>query len=79
VYKIEDWGFIMSEQFSFCVGHPWSDEYPHEDDTNISVYAFGTQVHHGTMKDALRIREYVNKRTGKNNYIYKLVQVSESS
>ncbi len=64
----------MSEKFNYCVGRPWAKVFG-GDGTSVSVYAYGTQVHYGTMEEAEGFREYVNKRTGEDNHIYKLVQV----
>ncbi len=64
------------ETFSFCVGHPWPKGADNPDGTDISVYAYGSQVHHGHMTDAEGIRDLVNERTGKENFIYKLVPIS---
>lgn len=67
------------ETFSFCVGRPWPKSPTNPERTSICVYAYGAQVHHGTMQDAEAFRIYVNKETGEENLIYKLVPVSSSS
>ncbi len=68
------------EAFDYCVGAPWAETDPElyaDGDHGVSVYAYGTQVHHGTMKEARNFRAYVNEQTGRDNYIYKLVRVPE--
>lgn len=64
------------ETFSFCVGRPWPKNHLNPEGTNISVYAYGSEVHHGTILEAEGFRDYVNKNTGEENYIYRLVPVS---
>jgi len=64
------------ETFSFCVGRPWPKGLGNSDGTSISVYTYGTEVHHGTMVDAEAFRDYANEQTGEENFIYKLVPVA---
>ena len=61
----------MTENFNYCVGRPLPNS------NAISVYAYGTQVHSGTMAEAEEFRTYVNERTGEANFIYKLVPVGD--
>lgn len=71
--------FDEQETFSFCVGRPWPKSPSNPDQTSINVYAYGTQVHHGTMKYAESFRDYVNESTQEENYIYRLVQVPDEA
>lgn len=64
-----------SETFSFCVGRPWEKSWSNPHSTSISTYAHGSVVQHGMMADAEAYRQYVNERTGEENFIYKLVKV----
>jgi hypothetical protein len=67
----------LPEKFSFCVGRPWPKHLcsePSED--NICVYAYGSQVHYGSMDDAQAMLSYVEERTGVENFIYRLVRVA---
>jgi hypothetical protein len=73
------WPRRETETFTFCVGRPWPDELcigGNPGGTAIRTYAHGTQVKHGTMADAEAFRQYVNARTGEENFIYKLVKVA---
>ena len=70
--KIQEQSEQKKEAFSFCVGRPWP--YP---DNGICTYAYGSEVHHGTMEDAQRFRNYVEEQTGEKSFIYKLVQLPE--
>ena len=62
-----------TERFSYCVGHPW-DDIP----SSICIYTYHTEIHHGTMKEAEDFRAYVNKKNGKENFIYRLVKIEEN-
>lgn len=59
------------EKFSFCIGRPWST-----DPTNLCVYAYGTQVHHGTRADAEEYKAYHEASSGEELQIYKIVPLS---
>lgn len=72
----------MSEQqeaFSFCVGRPWPVSPTNPNGTAISVYAHGTQVQYGPMEHAKAFKEYVDQRTGEENFIYRLVKIDEAA
>lgn len=62
--------------FSFCVGRPWEKSWLNPEGTSLCCYMYGDQVKHGTMADAEAFRQYVEEQTGKQSYIYKLVQVA---
>lgn len=60
------------EEFSYCIGHPWSKEKPN----NICVYTFGSSVFHGNLKSAKRVCEQIAERNGHHKMeIYKLVKI----
>lgn len=62
-----------SEKFSYCVGTPW---HPEDENSSICVYAYGSEVHHGTMEDAEGFKRYVEgQNKDKKYHIYKLVKV----
>ena len=62
--------------FNFCVGRPWDENRTVEHSSNrLSIYAYGSQVQYGSIKEAEEFRQYVNKQTGKENFIYKIIQV----
>ncbi len=67
------------ESFSFCVGRPRKDGVGNPIEASVSVYAYGSQVHYGSMEKAESFREYVNERTGEENFIYRLVKVDEAA
>lgn len=63
----------QKEEFSYCVGRPWDENKP---DGSICVYAYGSQVHYGTMEDAEGFKKYVERQEeGKKYFVYKLVKV----
>ena len=42
------------EQLNYCIGRYWNGK-----DGSVSVYAFHTQIQHGTLEDALEFKKYV--------------------
>jgi len=64
------------EKFSYCVGRPWPKSPSNPDGTSLNIYMYGGQVKHGTMDEAEGFRDYVGMKTGEENFIYKLVQVT---
>jgi hypothetical protein len=73
--EVED----AQEKFSFCIGRPWpAHKTSQHSPDNISVYAYGKEVHYGTMAEAEIFRGYVNEQTGEENFIYKLVLVAQT-
>jgi len=66
---------LEPETFNFCVGRPWPKNPKNPSDTALNIYAYGSQIHHGTMANAEKFRDYVNAQTGEENFIYKLVCV----
>lgn len=62
------------KQFSYCVGRPW---HPEDVDSSICVYAYGSQVHHGSMANAEDLREFVDEQDPiHKHFIYKLEKVA---
>ena len=66
----------MSEILDYCIGRPFpaSQVLPGHEGA-LCIYAYGTQVHSGTIEEARKLLEYVNVRTGEENFIYKLVRI----
>ncbi len=64
----------MAEKFNYCVGRPWEQEAG-GDGENLSIYAYHSEVHYGTLEEARDFREYVNNQTKEENHIYKLVKM----
>jgi|GEM_PF-6035477 len=58
-------------EFEFCIGRPYEDE---EDGLNLYAFNCG-EVEHGTTEDALNTLRYVNRTTGEQNFVYRLVKV----
>ena len=62
----------MGEEFSFCIGKPWYPEKPYSE---IKTYAYGSPVFHGTLAEAKKTKEFIEKRAEDGEYfIYKLVK-----
>ncbi len=66
---------LAQETFSYSVGRPWPVDYANPYVTNINAYMHGGQVFHGTMDEAEGFLQYVDRQTGEQNQIYKLVPV----
>jgi hypothetical protein len=64
------------ESFNYCVGRPWGKEECGNDE-ELSIYSSFGEVIWGTMKDAKAFKNYVEKKTGKKEFIYKLVKIEE--
>jgi hypothetical protein len=59
-------------EFSFVIGRPWDKKDPE----NICSYMIhNSQVHYGTMEAAEQAKNYVEDKTKKKEYIYKLVKI----
>lgn len=55
-------------EFDYVIARPWDEDEP----DHLCIYAYGTETHRGTAKDAQNLLDYVN-RQGKNTYaIYRL-------
>jgi len=75
----------VEKPFTFAVGKPW---YPEDPNSSICIYAYGSEVFHGTMSSAIQFRDYCNaqaamtkkkKDIDKNPYkIYQLVEIPNS-
>jgi hypothetical protein len=63
----------MDEEFCFVVGSPWDNG-----SNNINSYTYYNQVQFGTLKDAVEFKKYVEKQTGKENFIYRLEKINDS-
>jgi hypothetical protein len=60
----------MSE-FNYCIGSYWEGN-----SGSIGVYAYGSEVHYGTIEDATSFLEYVKKKyPGENYQIFKVVPI----
>jgi hypothetical protein len=60
----------MIEKFNYCIGHYWKG-----DAGSIAVYAYGTEVHYGTMEDAENFLKYVQSNDSDNQYkIFKVIE-----
>ena len=63
----------MEEEFSYCIGKPWEPENPN---SPIKTYAYGSTVFHGTLKEAKRMKKFIEGRAEDGKYfIYKLVKL----
>ncbi len=68
----------QSKKFMYGVGFYWEG-----DSGSVGLYAYGSEVFHGTMEEARNFREYCqtrpdNKGKEKRNYkIFQLVEVPE--
>ena len=61
----------MSEEFNYCVGHYWDS-----DSEELSVYAYGSEVHFGTIDDAKKFLKYVQAQDSTKTYkIFKVVEL----
>jgi hypothetical protein len=47
------------ERFNYCVGRPWPQNLGNSDGKCIRTYAYGTEVHCGTLADANAFLRYV--------------------
>jgi hypothetical protein len=63
----------MDKEFCFVVGRPWKKE----ESENIKVYAYFHEVQYDTLEGALAFKEYVDKQTKEENFIYKLVKMED--
>lgn len=64
------------ERFNYCVGRPWPDGLGNPDGKGIRTYAYGTEVHCGTLAEASAFLAYVNEKTGEENQIFALVPIT---
>lgn len=64
------------ERFNYCVGRPWPEGLGNPDGKSIRTYAYGTEVHCGTLAEANAFLAYVNKQTGEENQIFALVPIA---
>lgn len=56
-------------KFNFVVAHPWEKDDP----DNLCIYAFGSEVQHGTLEDAQEFLDYVRSKSGTEQYkIYRV-------
>jgi len=63
----------MKEKFSYCIGKPWEPENPN---SSIKAYAYGATVFHGTLKEAKRMKKFIEGRAEDGKYfIYKLIKI----
>ena len=63
------------ELFHYVIARPWDDANPE----NLSIYAYGSQVHQGTMKNAKSLLKYVNSEyslPNKDKRPYSIYQVN---
>lgn len=61
--------------FTYAVGHRWNED---NEGSAVGCYTYGGQLCFGTMQDAEKWLEYVQKETSWSNHvwrIYKLVEV----
>jgi hypothetical protein len=58
---------MKDEKFNFCVGHYWEGN-----EGEIAVYAYHSEVHYGTMKEAKRFLKYVKKQSDHKYQIFKV-------
>lgn len=59
------------EEFNYVVARLWYEDEP----DNLCIYAYGSEVHRGTIKDAQSFLDYVkrgNKDEAKEYSIYKV-------
>lgn len=61
-----------TDPFNYCIGHYWKGE-----DGAISVYAYGKEVHYGSLSDATKFLEYVRGQSPDHNWtIFKLDELA---
>lgn len=61
------------KKFNYCVGRYWNGK-----DGQVSVYAYGSEVHYGTMEDAIAFRDYVKQQSPEHNWkIFELSATDE--
>lgn len=66
---------IRSQKIIYAVGHRWNESDP---DSDVSFYAYGKEIFHGTIEDAESFREYCHSITPTNKYrIYQLIELPE--
>lgn len=47
-----------TKEFNYCVAHYWKDN-----EGSIGTYTYGSEVQHGTLKDAKQFLKYVRKQS----------------
>ena len=62
----------MDKQFNYCIGRYWDNN-----DGAICVYAYGSQVHYGTLNDAIEFLNYVRQQNPERASEYKIFEVKE--
>lgn len=64
------------EKFNYCVGRCWDNS-----DGSICAYAYGSQIHCGSLKQAQEYLEFVRQRefeySGNTSSDYKIFKVTE--
>ena len=61
------------KKFSYTVGHYWTKEKD-----SVGCYAYGNEVHSGTMEDAENFLKYVKEQSPDNDWkIFMLVEVPQ--
>jgi hypothetical protein len=65
---------MKKKKFNYAVGSYWEG-----DDGSIGCYAYGSEVHYGTMEEAQNFLEYVRsqKKTKAEKAKYKIFQLVE--
>jgi hypothetical protein len=63
-----------SKQFNYAVGHYWEG-----DSGSVGCYAYGSEVHYGTLEEAQNFLAYVQskKKTKAEKAKYKIFQLVE--
>lgn len=60
-----------NEDFNFVIARPWK-----KGESSLCVYAYGTEVFHGSMDYARSMRDFINGRCdGKDKGKYKIYKI----
>lgn len=62
---------LNSKKIDYVVAHKWDESKPICG--NLAIYAYRTEIQHGTLEDAKRFLDYVRERSPEDDWsIYKV-------
>jgi hypothetical protein len=62
----------MSKEFDYVIAHPWHEDEP----DNLCIYAYGSEVQRGTMKDAKQLLKYVRSQKDDDSDQYAIYRIT---
>jgi hypothetical protein len=63
----------IDEEFNFIIARPW---YPNGPNNSLSSYAYGREVFHGTIKEAIEMRDFIRGRANEYSDEYEIYPIS---